>query len=261
MPPTLKRQPTPEERELEAKRTRLKHLESQLADRELELSTARAELVTFERRYLRVIGVLYARLDQVNAAIAETLARRKPRNQAAQQRAATARKYAATTATATELVITPAAKETFQPSPSLRQLFREVAKQIHPDLANGTDDRAVRERLMAEANRAYEDGDEARLEAILREYQCSPEAVKGEGVGADLVRLVRTIALVEDRLATIEAELAGLYATDLTHLRKVTESAQREGRDLLLEMVAEIEGQIKMATKQLEKIKQQEVAT
>jgi hypothetical protein len=42
---------------------------------------------------------------------------------------------------------------------------------------------------MAEANAAYEKGDETRLHAILQEWESSSEAVKGDGVVAELVRI------------------------------------------------------------------------
>jgi hypothetical protein len=47
---------------------------------------------------------------------------------------------------------------------------------------------------MAEANRAYEEGDEERLRVILQEWEGSPESVKGDGPGAELVRVIRKIA-------------------------------------------------------------------
>ena len=50
---------------------------------------------------------------------------------------------------------------------SLKKLYREIAKRIHPDLATDEKDRARRHKLMAEANRAYEDGDEARIVQLL----------------------------------------------------------------------------------------------
>ena len=41
------------------------HLRRRLADKELELSTAKAELHLFERRYQNVVGPMYAELDRV----------------------------------------------------------------------------------------------------------------------------------------------------------------------------------------------------
>ena len=48
-------------------------------------------------------------------------------------------------------------------------------------------------QLMTEANAAYERGDAETLRRILEEYESSPESVKGVGVAADLVRVIRQI--------------------------------------------------------------------
>jgi hypothetical protein len=46
----------------------------------------------------------------------------------------------------------------FATSPELKNLYREVAKRVHPDLAIDEIDRE-RERLIKETNRAYQNGD------------------------------------------------------------------------------------------------------
>jgi septal ring factor EnvC (AmiA/AmiB activator) len=61
----LARSLTPEEQELENKQRELAALETELAERELDLATLQAELHTFEREYLRVVGVRYAELDEI----------------------------------------------------------------------------------------------------------------------------------------------------------------------------------------------------
>jgi hypothetical protein len=60
---------------------------------------------------------------------------------------------------------------------------------------------------MGEASCPYEEGDEDRLEAILREWEMSPEPGKGDGFGAELIRVIRKISQVKERLCEIEAEI------------------------------------------------------
>jgi len=64
----------PEEEELAKKQAELSQLESELADRELRFATLQAEVGTFERRYVKTVGVLYAELDEINAQLTERLA-------------------------------------------------------------------------------------------------------------------------------------------------------------------------------------------
>jgi DnaJ-domain-containing protein 1 len=129
-----------------------------------------------------------------------------------------------------------------------------VAKSIHPDLATDEADRVRRQKLMAEANQMYAEGDEARLQAILREWESSPESVKGEGVGAELIRVIRKIAQVEERLRVIEAEMAELKASDLYQLEAKIEEAENEGRDSSAEMAAQVKQQISKAKKRLDAV-------
>lgn len=81
-------------------------------------------------------------------------------------------------------------REPPQPAPpgltsdGIRNLFRDVAKAIHPDLTHDERARTRRQALMAEANRAYADGDEEQLRLILAAWQQSPEAVQGTDAAA-----------------------------------------------------------------------------
>src|SRR5208283_106329 len=152
------------------------------------------------------------------------------------------------------------AKETirFSPSSSLKSLYREVARRIHPDLAVDDADRAKRQKLMAEANRAYENGDEARLRAILEEYESSPDAVFGQGAGIDLVRVIRKIAQVKRRLAEIQTEMEHIRASDLFELKKRVDEGAKLGRDVLNEMASAIQSQIAGRQVELRKIRERE---
>ena len=241
----------PEERELARKRAEQAAIEAELADRELRATSLRAELGAFERRYLHFVGARYAELDEWKAKLAERVAREQPGNERAQQSARVARAIAGETKSA---VGEETAKEprNFKASPELKRLYRDVAKRIHPDLTSDRKDRAKRQQLMAEANKAYERGDEARLAKILTEYDCSPEVVEGEGAGAELVRTIRRVSQARSRLAEIEAELDDLVRSDLYQLKSRVEEAEKTGHDVFAEMAEKVEEQIALAKARLE---------
>lgn len=247
----LTRRQTPEERELENKRVHLAALEAELAQRELDLTTLKAELTVFELRYLREVGIFYAELDEIEAQIAEAQARLNPTNQQAQEQASRARAQAQESAQAAGATQKLGEQKKFTTSESLKKLYRDIAKRIHPDLATDEAERARRQRLMADANQAYAEGDESRLQAILQEWESSPESVKGEGVGAELIRMIRKIAQVGERLRVIEVEMAELKASDLYQLKAKVEEAENESRDLLAEMASQIKQQITETRKRL----------
>ncbi|NOT62794.1 MAG: molecular chaperone DnaJ [Acidobacteria bacterium] len=239
----VKRQ-MPEERELEKKRAELKDAEEALAERELELATYQAELHEFEQRYLRIVGSRYAELDEVNAQVAEARARLNPENEAAREQAEQSREQAQESAGAAAEAVTAETRVKFKPSDDLKSLYRELARMMHPDLATDADERARRHQLMIEINRAYEMGDAARLQDIRRKWQHSPAAIKDESVGAELVRVIRQIAQIEERMLAIDAEIERLEASELLELKCKVENAEIDDRDLLAEMAADLEEEI-----------------
>ena len=245
----LTRRISPEEEELAKKREELALLQAELADRELFLTNLRAELSAFEALYLRQVGTLYAELDEWNAKIAERLAEQEGTEEA-RSAAAQARTQAEESNSAVHGEA--AAAQEFTPSAELKALYREVAKRVHPDLATDEADRHKREQLMAEANAAYQRGDAETLRRILEEYESSPESVQGEGVAADLVRVIRQIRQVRNRLSQIELEIASLIDSDIAKLRAKVEAARAEGRELLTEMAEDVRKRIDVARHRFE---------
>jgi hypothetical protein len=220
-----------------------------LAERELELADFRAQLKSFEGRYLRQVGVLYAEMDDLDARVAELEASLE-RSASARQRAERARKRADDTHEATHGEASKA--EVFKPSPDLKSLFREVAKRIHPDFAKDEADRQRRTHFMAAANEAYSKGDAEALQRILDEYSESTDAITGEGIGAELIRIIRQIAEAKRHIAAIEQELADLHASEIAKLKADVDAAEQLGRDLLAELAAIVGEQLARARKEYE---------
>jgi len=245
----IARRASPEEEELARKREELALLQAELAERELFLTNLRAELAAFEGRYLRQVGTLYAELDEWNAKIAERLAKEESTEES-RSAAAQARIQADESDSA---VHGEAAKaQEFIPSPELKALYREVAKRVHPDLATDEADRQRRDQFMAEANAAYQRGDAEALRRILEEYESSPESVRGAGIGADLVRVLRQLKQVRDRIAAIILEVADLAEAEIAKLKAKADIAATEGRDLLAEMAASVQGRVNVAKQRYE---------
>jgi acetolactate synthase small subunit len=97
---------------------------------------------------------------------------------------------------------------------------------------------------MAQANDAYSRGDAEALQRILDEFGNSPESVQGEGIGAELVRIIRQIHQARTNIAAIEQELTSLRASEIAQLKHDTEVAQQEGRDLLAELASNVRERI-----------------
>lgn len=255
MPGQIIRRLKPEEAELLRKRDELAAIRATLAELELELVDFRRQLAAFEGRYLRQVGTLYAELDEWKARIFELHARLDP-STASQAEAEEARKQARQTYDDAH------GKESetpdFTPSPDLKRLFRDVAKLIHPDFSKDSVDLERRTRLMAEANRAYEAGDAEALQRILDEYQDGADAVEGEGIGAELIRIIRQISQAKGRVFDIEQELATLRQSEIALLKKQAEESEQAGRDLLAELATTVREQIERTKKEYEALAKQD---
>ena len=253
----ISRRLKPEEEEILRKREELAAIRATLAERELELVDVRSQLAAFEGRYLRQVGTLYAELDEWKARISELRAQLDPSG--LHEQAHAAREQARQTYDDAH----GKASETrdFTPSPELRSLFRETAKRIHPDFCRDAGDLERRTRFMAEANCAYEAGDAEALQRILDEYRDDAHAVEPEGIGAELIRIIRQISHAKTRVSAIEDELSSLRRSEIALLKKDADNKEQEGRDLLAELATAVREQIERAKKEYETLAEQDKPT
>jgi len=256
-PKSLIKQMTPEEIELEKKLAELSILEEELALQEMDLTTLQVSLEDLRRRYLRIVGVKLAQLDGIEAQIAEILARLDPKNEEVQKKAERSRAQADESADATGSIAEEEYEaEPFKPTENLKQLYRDLAKKIHPDLAPDDRARDLRHVFMQKVNQAYAEGNEERLRSLLHEWESSPDSVSGEGTGVELIRIIRQIALVHNRIEVINQELGNLRGSELYKLKTKIDEAQDKGQDLLSDMAYEVDGQIEDANIRLKYISQ-----
>jgi DNA repair exonuclease SbcCD ATPase subunit len=235
---------SPEEEELDRKGIELEQALSELADSELELATLRSELLAFERGYMDVVGRRYAELDRLEAEIAECRARGNPQDKSAREAAGAARVRARESAEALGTAAADRPAPDFKPSEELKNLYRQAAREVHPDLAPNEHELPRRARAMAELNRAYEEGDEARIRQILAEWRSSPEQVHGDDTAAQLVRVIREIAQARKRIAAIKGEIEELGRGELSRLKRQVEEAATRGQDLLGKIAKELDARV-----------------
>ena len=76
--------------------------------------------------------------------------------------------------------------------------------------------------------------------------------MKGEGVAADLERVLRQIERIVKRLAQIEAETAELASSEIALLMAKVETAKAKGRNLLAEMKQDVQHRIDLARNEYE---------
>jgi isocitrate/isopropylmalate dehydrogenase len=90
------------------------------------------------------------------------------------------------------------------------------------------------------------------LQRILDDYSASSESVQGEGIGAELIRIIRQIYQARKNITTLEGELDRLSSGELSQLRRDTEAAHKEGVDLLAQLATKLKGKIAQRRKEHE---------
>jgi len=253
-PPGYSESPeSPEQQEIERKRLELSRLSEELAQKELDLEEAKLSLAQFHRRYFRAIGKKYVVLDDLLARIAELVAEQDPSNQNLRGSARRARDQAAQTAREFEgidqkqqPVGSPA-----QASDECKALYRRIASIIHPDKALDEETKEIRTQLMARLNDSYAKRDIEGMKRVLADWQESPEAVAGDGLAFELVRIIRAISQVRRRIAEVEKALSEFLASDMYSLMVAVRKADLEGRDMLGEMARDLGVRITQARQRL----------
>jgi hypothetical protein len=250
-------QPGPDAAAIAEKRERLAQVRVALADREADVAQTRAQLKAFEMRYLRQVGVLYAELDEIAARISEREVDLYD-SDFARRRAKAARERAQETHEAA--FGADQEPEEFDPSPSLKTLFREVAKRIHPDFASDEAEQKHFTLLMTRANEAYSRGDAETLQRLLDDHLEINKPVAYEGDALALVRLVRQIQHAERDIAALDRELQAMLLSEIGQLYTGAEAAAREDRDLLGELEVSLRERIADAQYRLEFVERQVTA-
>jgi hypothetical protein len=246
--------------DLDALRARVTELETVLDRRADEVDRINRELDMFAARYHEQVGTLHDQLDDLEFDIAEAELGELEKNASdrdgedsdgAEGAGADGKRKRRSRKSASSSAPRPEAAPRFT-SDAVRKLFRDVAKNIHPDLAHDEHTRDRRHSLMIEANRAYALRDEEQLRRILEAWERSPEAVRGSDPEAARLRLERRLSQIEEQIDAYARELAEAQASPLHELKTMVDKAADRGKDLVADMVTRLKRDIMAATNRLD---------
>jgi DNA repair exonuclease SbcCD ATPase subunit len=244
----------PEEIELNKKRAVLDRLKDRLADREEEMTDLRAELDQFEAQYTMEVARLYADLDDIEAQIAEEEVKLVPDDEEIKKKAEELRRRAEESAAR-------AAEEKdgcsfkWNPTPEAKKAYHNLARVIHPDLALDPEEKEKRHGLMAKLNEAYSAGDQKGLNKLVEDFRNSPDLIKSDSVGDELVRAIRQISQIKRRLKELREERLVAELSELFVLREKVQAEMAEGRNLLKQMAERTKTHIKKSERRLENLR------
>ncbi len=214
--------PRPEERLERAVRA----AEQALIEYEIAVETFRVEVENFSRLHHQKLGPMYARLDELDAQIAEARAARtgdpEDRRKADEARARVMPMpgveelfhgwmdgeglFPEAVAMLTDQPVRP--PQRVRPSDEARKLYRELARKAHPDLAQDDTERARREEFITRVNAAYARGDEPLLRELAEEWARGPAPQeRGPSRSEELYARLEWLAQRKELLSLVAKEL------------------------------------------------------
>lgn len=238
MGPFRNRLKTPEEIELGRKREELAGFQLHLDGLEQSCALLKAEIRLFEQSYERILGDRIGVLEDLEWQLKGLLGTDEGCNGtgSADQDGAFAQFRHLT-----DLLDDDNDPDPDLPQKSLKHIYREVAKSIHPDLASDEEERLRRQELMAFANQAYAVGDRAALEEILIDWELGPELSSELDVALELVRVIRLIARSHQNIHAVTCQIDELRASDIYSFKLRVDEARDDGIDLMAEMAATVD--------------------
>lgn len=125
----------------------------------------------------------------------------------------------------------------------IRTLFRALAKRFHPDLTADPEEKAIRERIMARVNQAYTERNLAMLLKLSEEPDI--ESFNGSlSIAEEVARIRKELKRLDEVITELELSIRQIDTSPIMQLRLEVYMARRGGRDLLTDMVKDLEMQI-----------------
>jgi hypothetical protein len=247
-------QKTTEDGELERRRAELAALRARHADARAVLQQLRDEIARFEHDYNQTLGRRMAELEAIEAEISFLSGFANSKNCGSHHYQST---YSETEDDSWRDGSTPARRGRVWKSGAqdIKSLYREVAKEIHPDLAGTGSLKRDRNELMSKANRAYAEEDHRTLQQILYNWRRTHKLGDGSDADDELSRVNRQIAHERHELRVVNTEVEELKGSYACRFKLRLDANQEEGNDLFGEMIAVAEINIGRARRRLALLK------
>ncbi len=125
----------------------------------------------------------------------------------------------------------------------IKNLFRELAKRFHPDLTADLEEKAWREQVMTEINKAYAARNLEALQEMAERPDRAPSA-NGRSREEVIAEMKVEITRLDEVILGLERRIAGVDASPAMQLKLETTLARQNGRDLLSDLVKGLEKEI-----------------
>lgn len=208
---------------------------------EMELFNTRAYLQEFTDIYSREIGPLEVELSRLTDILeAETAYDAPPdpgeqfKGQAGGNNKETGGQEKGGKGKHTRRNVAEAAKDADYEK-KIRELFRNLAKRFHPDLAGDDVDREQREKIMAQINEAYSSRDMKTLQSLAERAKASRNG-SSRSPKVELARLKMELSDLEAMVFEVEHTIRELDNSPAMQMRTEYKIETQAGRDMLADL-------------------------
>ncbi|WP_063763171.1 rhodanese-like domain-containing protein [Streptomyces sp. NRRL WC-3742] len=215
---------------------------------DVDVQTLRVEIDNFALIHHQLLGPLYARLDELDALVAEAVAVRTGLPEDL-RRAAEARRQVEElpdldalfdsvrerAGESEEAPPPPAAPARVRPGKEAQRIYRDLVRSAHPDLTTDPAEQQRRAAFLARVNEAYAYGDTAVLTGLAAEWSTAPEAAPAADSPDRLDWLRRRLEWLTARITATATEQVRLEQTPMGQLLALAP----QDPDRLLEQLAE----------------------
>ncbi|MGW7587008.1 rhodanese-like domain-containing protein [Kitasatospora sp. NPDC054768] len=215
---------------------------------DVDVQTLRVEIDNFALIHHQLLGPLYARLDELDALVAEAVAARTGRPEDL-RRAAEARQQVEDlpdldalfdsvreqSGQDGEAAPPPAAPERVRPGKDAQRIYRELVRRAHPDLTTDPAEQQRRAAFLARVNEAYAYGDATALGALAAEWSTAPQAAPAVDAPDRADWLRRRLDWLTAKITETATEQVRLEQTPMGQLLALAP----QDPDRLLEQLAE----------------------
>ncbi|WP_405012283.1 rhodanese-like domain-containing protein [Kitasatospora sp. NBC_01539] len=219
---------------------------------DVDVETLRVEIDNFALVHHRLLGPIYARLDELDALIAETVAARTGDPEALRLAAEARSRVAEPDDPATaDLAPEPPAAAKVRPDREAQRIYRDLARRAHPDLTTDPAEQERRSAFISRVNEAYAHGDAVALEELAGEWSTAPESAPDPGSDERPAWLLRRLEWLTARIGQLATEQVRLERTPMGELLLL---APQEPERLLEELAEQLLGRASERRAELERL-------
>jgi len=248
-------------------RLKIAEQEKEVIILERECGELKADLADFEERYNKIIKPLSDQIDAVKSAL-DTMRDLHLKQQMGDMMTVDSL-WRGQSNQQNERYVPPHEREFAIPEPiitpkrenkNIKQLYRQLARQYHPDLAQDEDDRERRTKIMSLINTAYKDGDIESLRTLDESSAEQKSEVFDSQIPLDMM-VLRSLQRQFHDLAVIIRDLKeerhGLRYGHLMELKLEESIAKSRGEDLLDDLADELQTEYWRYVRELDELRQQ----